>query len=194
MYHGHGVGKDDTKVNIVRFFHLLDKGLQTLLHDEQAPLVLAGVDYLLPLYREANTYAHLVEEGISGNPEGLRAEELQAQAWSILEPLFQHGQKTAAANYQQYLGTGRASNNLPEIIPAAYYGRVDTLFVALGVQQWGRFNADTQEIQVHQEAKPDDEDLLDLAALYTFLNSGTVYAVKAGEGPDSTPLAALYRY
>ena len=194
MYHGQGVGKDDTKVNILRFFHLLDKGLQALLHDKQVPLVLAGVEYLLPLYREANTYAHLVEEGVTGNPEGLRAEALQAQAWGIVEPLFHKGQEAAVANYRQYLGTGRASNTLMEIVPAAYYGRIETLFVALDIQYWGSFNADTQEVQLHQEATPDDEDLLDFAALHTLLNSGTVYAVKPDEGPDSTPLAAVYRY
>ena len=194
IYHGQGVGKDDTKVNILRFFHLLDKGLQTLLHDEQVPLVLAGVDYLLPLYREANTYAHLVEEGIPGNPEGLRAEELQTQGWDILAPHFRQGQEAVVATYQQYLGTGRASNNLLEIVPAAYYGRIDTLFVALGIQQWGSFAPNTQEVQLHQEPTPEDEDLLDFAALHTFLNSGTVYAVKPDEGPDGTPLAAVYRY
>ena len=194
MYHGQGVGKDDTKVNILRFFHLLDKGLQTLLHEKREPLVLAGVEYLLPLYREANTYASLVEEGVTGNPEGLRAEALQAQAWSILAPRFRQGQEAAVANYRQYLGTGRASNNLQEILSAAYYGRIDTLFVAVGMQQWGSFTPDTQEIQLHQEAAPDDEDLLDFAALHTFLNSGTVYAVKPDAAPDNTPLAAVYRY
>jgi hypothetical protein len=194
MYHGQGVGKDDTKTNILRFFHLLDKGLQTLLHDEQAPLVLAGVEYLLPLYHQANTYAHLVAEGIPGNPEGLRAEPLQAQAWDILEPLFRQGQETAMANYQQYLGTGRASNNLAEIVPAAYYGRIETLFVDVDSQQWGSFDPATQTIQLHQEAGPDDEDLLDFAALHTFLNSGTVYAVKPDAAPDGAAVAAVYRY
>jgi hypothetical protein len=194
IYHGQGVGKDDTKVNIWRFFRLLDKGLQTLLHDEQAPLVLAGVDYILPLYREANTYAHLVEEGVPGNPEGVRAEELQAQAWDILAPQFRQGQEVAAATYHQYLGTGRASNHLLEIVPAAYYGRIDTLFVTVGMQQWGNFIPETPEVRLHQEATPDNEDLLDFAALHTFLNSGTVYAVEPDEAPDSTPLAAVYRY
>jgi hypothetical protein len=194
IYHGHGVGKDDTKVNIVRFFQLLDRGLQTLLHDERAPLVLAGVDYLLPLYHEANTYAHLVDEGITGNPEGLRAEELQAQAWHMLAPIFYKGQEAAAATYQQYLGTGRASNDLLEIVPAAYHGRIDTLFVAIGVQQWGSFDPYASQVRLHQEAAPEDEDLLDFAALHTFLNSGTVYAVKPDAVPDGTPVAAVYRY
>jgi len=43
---------------------------------KKAPLVLAGVEYLFPIYQEANTYPDLVEEGITGNPENLKPEEL----------------------------------------------------------------------------------------------------------------------
>jgi hypothetical protein len=86
MFHGHGVGKDDAKDNILRFFHLLDQGLYALLGKESAPLVLAGVDYLFPIYREANSYPHLMERGIAGNPEGLKGEELHEQGWRIVEP------------------------------------------------------------------------------------------------------------
>ena len=194
IYHGHGVGKDDEKINILRYFQILDRGLQTILHHERAPLVLAGVDYLLPLYREANTYAHLGDEGITGNPEALRGEELHAQAWQLVEPLFRQGQEAATAAYRQYLGTGRASHDIMDIVPAAYYGRVDTLFVATGMQCWGTFDAETQEVQLHQEAEPGHEDLLDVAALHTLSNSGTVYAVKPDEVPDGAAIAAVYRY
>ena len=194
MYHGHGVGTDDDKVNLVRYFRKVAQGLHDVLRDEQVPLVLAGVDYLLPLYREANAYAHLVEEGITGNPEGLRTEELHEQGWRIVEPLFAQQQAEAAAAYKRYMGTGRASNDLLDIVPAAYNGRVDSLFVATGVQQWGSFDPDTQEVRLQQEATPENEDLLDSAAVHTFLNSGTVYAVTPDAMPDSTPIAAVYRY
>lgn len=36
------------------------------------PLVLAGVEYLLPIYRRANTYPYLLDGGVTGNPEGRR--------------------------------------------------------------------------------------------------------------------------
>jgi hypothetical protein len=194
MYHGHGVGIDDSKVNLVRYFRKVAQGLHDVLRDEQVPMVLAGVDYLLPLYREANTYAYLAEEGITGNPEGLRTEELHEQGWHIVEPLFAQQQAEAAAAYQRYMGTGRASNDLLDIVPAAYNGRIDRLFVATGVQQWGSFDPDAQEVRLQQEATPENEDLLDSAAVHTFLNSGTVYAIKPDAMPDSTPIAAVYRY
>jgi hypothetical protein len=197
MFHGHGVASaDDPKDYIRRYFRQIDDGVSDLLRGERAPLVLAGVDYVLPLYREANTYLHLLKEGITGNPEELSAEELHKQAWTILERYFQRERKEAAAQYQRLAGAESelASNEVQEIVPAANHGRVETLFVALGFQRWGSFDADTDTLHVHEEAKPGDEDLLDFAAAHTLLNAGTVYAVEAGEVPDGAPLAAVFRY
>jgi len=47
------------------------------------------------------------------------------------------GQEGAAAQYRHLLGTGRAISELPAIVMAAYEGRIDTLFVAVGEQRWG---------------------------------------------------------
>jgi hypothetical protein len=197
VFHGHGVASaDDPKDYISRYFHRVDEGLRDLLRDEQAPLVLVGVDYLLPIYREANTHPHLMDEGIEGNPEELRAEELHQQAWAIVQPLFMAAQKEAVAQYRQLAGAGseRASNDLKEIVPAAYHGRVETLFVTVGLQQWGTFDPETNAVQLHSKAKPGDEDLLDFVAVHTLLNGGTAYAVEPEKVPAEALLAAVFRY
>jgi hypothetical protein len=157
---------------------------------------LAGVGYVLPLYREANRYQHLLDQGITGNPEELSAEELHKRAWTIVEPHFQGERKEAEARYQQLAGAESelASNDVQQVVPAAYHGRVEALFVALGCQQWGSFDVDTNAAELHKEAGPGDEDLLDFAALHTLLNGGTVYAVEAGKIPDGAGLAAVFRY
>lgn len=197
IFHGHGVASaDDPKDYISRYFHRVDEGLRALLQGEQAPSVLAGVDYLHPIYKEANSYSYLLDEGIEGNPEELRAEELHERAWAIVQPLFLTTQEEAAARYRQLAGAGseQASNDLKEVVPAAYHGRVETLFVAVGLQQWGTFDPATNAVQLHREVKPGDEDLLDFAAVHTLLNGGTVYAVEPEKVPDEVPLAAVFRY
>ncbi|MBD2677388.1 MULTISPECIES: hypothetical protein [Nostoc] len=194
VFHGHGAGDEDEKENLSIYFHRVNEALQELLKAEHAPLVLAGVEYLLPIYREANTYAYLVDTGITGNPELLSPEELHAQAWEIVEPLFLQAQQDAINQYRELLGTGKASSQITETIPAACQGRVDKLIVALGQQQWGTFDSDTQTVQVHPDAEPNDEELLDFAATQTILNGGIVYAVESAKMPDDTPLAAVFRY
>jgi Bacterial archaeo-eukaryotic release factor family 7 len=194
MFHGHGVGIDDSKDNILRYCQQLDAGLRTLLQGEQAPLVLAAVDYLMPIYREANTYGHLLPDGVSGNPEGLRAEELQAQAWQVVELSFRQAQEEAQSQYHRLAGTGRTATDIREVLPAAAHGRVECLFVAVGVQQWGTYDRDGDTLQAHQEAQPGDEDLLDLAAMLTISNGGIVYAVEPTEVPGEGTVAAIFRY
>jgi len=190
----HGQSADDTKDRILRYFRQIDQGLRDMLREEQAPLVLAGVEYLLPIYKEANTYQYLLDEGITGNPEGVSPEELHRQAWALVQPHFQREQQQAAARYRQLAGTGRTSQDPKEIVPGAYHGRVELLFVALGRQQWGDYDPGTNRVNLYPEAQPGSSDILDLAAAQTLLHGGAVYAVERAEAPEEALLAAVFRY
>ncbi len=195
-FHGQGAEGDNDKSDILQFFHLINNALAEILKNKKAPLVLAGVEYLFPLYQEANTYQHLIEEGITGNPENLQPEELHEQALKLVEPLFEQEQQKAMEHYQELAGsdTGKASHDLKEIVSSAYFQRVDSLFVAVGEQKWGHFKPDTNTVDLHDEAQADDQDLLDFAAIHTILNGGKVYAVEPDKVPDNVPIAAIFRY
>lgn len=193
-YHGQGVGTSEDKSEIHRFLQQVDSGLQPILNDQNAPLVLAGVDYLLPIYRSVSSYNNLLEQGITGNPELMSPEELHDQAWKIVEPHFQENQNQAINEYRELAGTGRATGQLQTILPATYDGQVDTLFVSLGMQQWGKFDPQQRQVEIYEENTPESEDLLDLAAVKTLLQSGTVYAVEADQVPEDAPAAAIFRY
>lgn len=194
MFHGQGVGVDDNKSNIWRYCLMIDDGLHKLLREEHAPLVLAGVDYLLPIYREASGYPHLVEPSITGNPDVLSAEELHAKAWEIVQPHFRQEQEEAMAKYSRLAGTGLASGDVREIVPAAYFGRVESVFLPVGKQVWGSFDPQNSEVDHHEEAKPGDQDLLDLVAIQTFINGGAVYVVEPEQITNNQLAAAVFRY
>jgi hypothetical protein len=197
IFHGHGVGESDTKSNLLRYFQKVDDGVYDFLKDSKAPLVLAGVDYLLPIYHEANSYPGLVEAGITGNPADLSTEDLHDRAWQIVEPIFQQSLHDDLGRYQHFIHTAspaQASDDLRAIVPASYQGRVETLFVSLGVHIWGHYDPQNLVMEWRTKAKPGDEDLLDFAAMYTIFNRGTVYALKSDEMPTENPLAAIFRY
>jgi len=194
MLSGGGAELDDSKDNILKYFRQIDKGLHDLLKDERIPLVLAGVDYLFPIYREANTYTYLMDEGIPGNPKGLNTEQLHRQTLEIVKPYFEKAENDAIAQYKQSSGTGLTSNDIKEIVPAAYHGRIGLLFITAGIQQWGTFNAETNDIQLHRKIKSGSENLLDFSAIQTFLNGGAVFSVDRGKMPDDTSIAAVFRY
>lgn len=195
-FHGQGSpDRDDPKADVLQFFHALDQGLQGYLHGKQSPLILAGVEYLLPIYQEANTYPHLVDTILAVENIGvLDPEAVHQQAWAVVEPQYTQSQAAAIDHYHELAGTGKTSTDLKEAVAAAYYGRIDQLFVALGMQQWGNFDPQAESLHVHSEAEPGDEDLLDAAAVQTVLNGGTVYAVQPEQIPDQGTLAAVFRY
>ncbi|WP_445631056.1 baeRF3 domain-containing protein [Nostoc sp. DSM 114167] len=196
-FHGQGSpDRDRRQEDILQFFQIVDRALYEKLKLQKAPLVLAGVEYLLPVYRQANTYQHLMDEAIIGNPEILSAQELHDRAWPIVEADFQKSQQAVLDQFHELFGgdTGKASNNLQEVISAAYYQRVDSLLVAVGQQQWGLFDPTSETVYLHPEKEAGDEDLLDFVAAHTLLNGGTVYAVPFEEIPYSTAVAAIYRY
>lgn len=191
---GHGGGSDDPKDDILRYYQQVDRGLRTIIQGKHTPLVFAGVDYLYPIYKEANTYPYLVDKWISGSPEGSSIDDLHGHALDIVEPFFEAEKEEALQQYKLYSGTGRASTDMKEIVKAAYHGRAGILFVALGLQQWGMFDPDTDEVLLQQEAAFGNTDLLDFAAVCTISNGGTVYAVNPKEVPEDAPMAAVFRY
>ncbi len=192
IFEGHGVGIDDKKEDLLRYFQRIDQGLHPLLREEKAPLLLAAVEYLQPIYRQANTYAHLLEGGIEGNPDRLSSKELHDRAWPLVKPLFEEAQQRAAAQYRQLAGTEHASGDLEAVVAAAYEGRVETLVVALGSQVWGVFDPTAGRVEKHKEASFGDVDLLDFAAAHTLTHGRTVYAVEPGQVPSKTEVAAIF--
>jgi len=194
VFHGQGGGIDDMKDQLLQYFRQIDKGIGRHLQNETAPLVLAGVDYLFPIYREANTYACLMDAGINGNPDEQKPEELQTKAWELAMPLFMRQRDDALARYSQLAGSGRTSSDVRTVVEAAFLGRVELLFVGVGIQRWGQFDQENARAEIHAEAQPGDEDLLDWAAIQTLRNGGAVFASSPSEVPDEMPLSAVFRF
>lgn len=196
IFHGQGTGTDTHKLDLFRYFQRIDRALADFLADENAPLVLAAVDYEQPLYREANHYPHLLSKAIDGNPEQIAAEELRDRAWKLVEPSFREAEREAKARLGELRGTGRAAEDLEQVVQAAYWGQIDTLFVERGQHVWGHFDADANRVQVSDkdEPEPGDYDLLDLAARRTLAKGGTVFALKSERMPGKASAAAILRY
>jgi hypothetical protein len=193
-YHGQGGERENLKEDLLQYFLLVDKSLHEFFRDRRSPLILAGVSYLLPIYHEANTYHFLLQQGIPHSTKQQTAEELHAQAWAIIEPQFRADQEKAIDYYHVSLAAGKGSNDLNEVMQGAFYGRVEQLFVPVGIQKWGHFDPDSMALELHSEAQPGDEDLLNTAAIQTIFHGGTVYAVEPEKVPDNTPVAAVFRY
>lgn len=194
---GYGRQTDKKKINIMNYFYRVNGAIFELLQNSNDPLVIAGVEYLHPLYRETNTYPNLVETGIEQGCSDMSIEELHQRAWAVVEPLFQTSKIRDTTNYKILAGEKKstAADDLRTIVTGAQHGRVATLFVTDGESVvWGRYDDSKQDIEIHPQEQPGDEDLLDRAAINTLLRGGTVYVVNPEEMPGKAPIAALLRY
>jgi hypothetical protein len=195
VFHGHDPADEDKK-NILRFFQSVNQGLNDVLEEKNIPMVLAGVDYLLPIYRQASSYHNLLEDGIEGNPDRQNLRSLHEKAWNIVRPIFEESQKKAYEKFQQLHGqkSDLAVSDIETAVKAATFGQIETIFVPLGRQKWGRYDAENNKVILQQESGPEHDDLFDLAATETLLNSGQVFAVSQEQMPGGGEVAVILRY
>src|SRR5262249_11218215 len=153
------------------------------LPDHDAPLVLAGVEYLIPLYREANGHRGLLPEAIAGNPEGQTVELLASRAWEMGRPSLEAADQAPADRYAEPPGGTRVSNELAPILRAAHEGRVSDLFLVADGPRWGRFEPESGRLTMRNGPGVTTDDLLNLAAIQTFKQSGAVHVVARGRVP-----------
>ena len=172
----------------------IDRVLRPLYGQHSEPLVIAGVDYLLPIYRQANSYRHLVPEGIEGSPENLTAKELHEKAWPLVEPIFAKPRQEALENYRALHGTGRTADDLDGVLAAALDGRIKTLFVNLTTDVFGTFEESTRKAVVHDTPERGDVDLCARAARWVYSTGGQIFGGEPPQIPQQGPLAAILRY
>jgi hypothetical protein len=195
MVYGEGESNNDIKKgDILRFFQMLDKGVYKQIGGGSNPLVLAGVEYLLPIYRETNSYPHIFEASIPENVETRRPQELHAEVWPIISPFYEQAKKGAVDAYHILKNQKQASSDIAEIVPAAFFGQVDILLISPDLRIWGQFDRDRSSVTIHKSQERGDEDLTDLAAAYTLSNNGTVYTFSPSEIPDGALIAATLRW
>lgn len=189
----HGSGEADPKDEITRYFRGIDKALGELLATDDAPLVLAAVDYLVPLYREVSSVGRLASETVNGNPDELGEAVLHEHAWRIAEGVFDRERHAVADRIDDLWATTKTTTDPETLVTSALHGRVDTLFVALDRQIWGTVG-ENDAVEIHTGPAPGNEDLLDLVALETLMAGGTTYALPAEQMPRDVPAVALLRY
>ncbi|MGE5177105.1 MAG: hypothetical protein ACM3JJ_12125 [Hyphomicrobiales bacterium] len=195
VFHGRGPGREETKDSLARYFRAIDRGLREHLRDETAPLLLAAVKYYHPIYREGNTYPHLLPEGIEGNFERESPERIHEAAWPIVDRTFAERVAEWAGRFRALVGTGRAVDRLEDVAAAAVHGRVRGVLAAEGETLWGLLDPATGAVTRHErQMGPDDGDLLGDVCEEAYKRGADVLVVPREAMPSDSPIAAILRF
>lgn len=195
-YHGHGsASQEEAKTEILKYFRAINSGVMELLHDKNYPLILAAVDYLVPIYREANDYKYLHRDFLTGNPQHEDPVLMHEKARDLLKDYYDSAGKEKITSFEQALSGQKASYKEEEIIPAAVNGRIDTLFVKKGETLWGIYDKESNRIMERDREGARNSCLLNMAAMHTISNSGRVFLMEPGDMPEPvSKLNAILRY
>jgi hypothetical protein len=193
MYYGSADLKLN-KRNVDRFVQIIAAAVNKKLFNQNAPLIVAAVEYEQSMFRMHCTYPYLVSKGIDGNPDQIKVDSLHNQAWDILADYLNKDQEKYITLYNDFSNTDKTSSDLNAILQAAYMGRVDTLFVDTNKRMFGIFDTKSLSLEIHEKQKGVDEDILNLAAIYTLKNEGRVFPLNKRLANKNEPAAAIFRY
>jgi len=195
IFHGHGEESEEERNEMRRYFRAINEGLMKVLRDETAPLVVACVDYLFPIYREENDYKQLHPENVSGSPDRVGENELHEKAWQVLEPAFRREREEQVKRFRELMSTAKVATQLTDVLPAAHRGKVDVLFLRRDGEVYGVFDVESQEIRRDDEKQLDNVALLNQTAIKTLEQGGRVYLVDAEEMPTEEAMVnAIFRF
>jgi hypothetical protein len=194
----HGVESPEElrKDELLDYLHRVDAALAPILNREKLPLVIAAEPEILGHFRGLCRYPHIHAEALNLNPFALPEGKLRQRAQALLAPGFAGPVGGVRDRILSRLGSGQANATLElaEIVPAAAYARVSALLVAEEGCVWGKFDAEQQRAVTHAERQPDDEDLVNFAAVMALANGAAVYPVPRAEMPRRALAAAALRY
>lgn len=194
-FHGSGAGDEDRKDELEPYFRAVNERLWEVLRDEHVPLVLAGVGYYHPIFRQLARYAHLLPEGVEGNFERATPSELHERVWPVVREELLRRQALAVAEAATLRGRGLSSDDLKTVAAAAVQGRVRRLLLARGRHVWGRFDRVTGDVELHEEQRDAyDDDVLDEIAQAVLSRGGEVLLLEPDSLMNGTKLAAVLRW
>jgi len=105
-----------------------------------------------------------------------------------MEPQFKADQQKRSITIE--VTAGKGSNDLEEVIQGAF-GRVEQLLFRSACKNGDIL--ESMELEMHNDAQPGDEDLLNAAAIQTiFMGNGIRRWTE--RSADDTPVAAVFRY
>jgi hypothetical protein len=171
----------------------VDQALRAVLTGLELPLILAATDPLESIYRSLNSYPHLVEPGIPGNPEAASDADLAAAARTILDEVYAEELAALRDLFELRFSHGRASTDVATVARTATQGAVDTLLVDIDDKLPGHLDEDSGAV-TFAEDDADSYGVVDEIARRVLLTGGRVLAVRASDVPGGGPLAAILRY
>ena len=187
-------GTEGQRVRLGQYARRVDHALRGVLTGLELPLILAAAEPIAAIYRAVCTYPHLVEPGLSGNPEEQDDEVLAAEARGVLDGIYAAELARVREAYGLDVSRERASSDVAEVARAATFGAVGTLLVDIDAKVPGSIEEETGMVTFADADDATNYGVTDEIARRAFLTGARVLAVRREDMPGDSPVAAILRY
>jgi len=195
MRHGHGDKKDETDIDMERFFRIVDRAIRDS-HSQPSglPLILAALPEHHGHFRKLSQNPFLLEEGIKIHPDSLPMAEFRERAWNIFQPQYQARLATLADEFVLAKSKGLGQDDVKQLAEAAAAGRIATPLIEADRQIPGRIDGVTGQVEFKDLIHPAVDDLLDDLGESVLQTGGRVVVVPAERMATKTGAAATCRF
>lgn len=195
VYHGHNMAKDFKEEEVEKYLRNADKGLNEVLREEKAPLVIFGDKNIANTFKNLSNYKYIHDNILSPDANNVDLFFLHEEAKELLQDYFEKEFQKKMNQFPELHRKGKASDALNEIIPASVNGKIDTLFVKQAETLPGKVDENELKIEIDSKISDENQCLLNLAAIQTFKQGGKVYVLHEDEMPgNKKTVNAIFRY
>lgn len=171
----------------------VDTAIHGVLAGHELPLILAATQPLAGIYRNLNSYPHLLPEGIAGSPDRLTKGELASAARPVLDDYYRAEVQAAVQQFNEARNDRRATTDIDEVARGATRGAVELLLVDIDNVLRGAVSR-TGAVELSSRPAPGDYDVIDEITGRAIDTGARFLAVRQEDLPDPSPLAAILRY
>jgi hypothetical protein len=187
-------GSEGQKTRLRQYSRAVDQALRGVLAGLELPLILAATEPLNSIYRARNSYPHLVEPGIGGNPDRMTDVELAAAARTVLDEVYASELAAIRDRFELRSSQNRASTDIATVARAATQGAVDTLLVDIEDKVPGELDEELGAVTFSESDDAVSYGVVDEIARRVLLGGGRVLAVRNVDVPGGGTIAAIFRY
>lgn len=197
VYQGVGGRKDETDIDMERFFRFVDRAVdEHFSRPSGQPLILAALPEHQTEFRKISRNSTLLPDGIAIDPGALTVDGLRERAWKVIEPGYLARLAALKETFGAADAAGKAVSRVHEAAREAAAGRIGMLMVEADRIVPGRLDLEGGgKVQRTQSLDdPGVDDLLDDVAEAVLRSGGEVVVVPADRMPTDTGLAGVLRY
>lgn len=187
-------GAEGQKVRMAEYSRAIVRALRPTFTGLNVPLIIAGAEPLVSIFRGVSTYPHLAAQTITGNPEEIPDAELAASARLILDEIYAAQLAVLRESFADRQANGRASTDLSDVARAATFGAIETLFVDIDRSIPGTIDSESGAVTVDAADDGVNYGVVDEILRRALLSGSQILAVRAEDVPGGGAFAATLRF